>query len=319
MSQSRFTPETTRLDDAARAGWLYYVAGNTQDEIAKKLGVSRQSAQRLVSLAVSEKLVKVRLDHPIARCMDLSGALSERFGLRVIEVVPSDPSVPELLTGIAIAAAAVLEKTLKSPEEKIIALGTGRALRACVEQLPRMDCPQHRIVSRLGNMMSDGSATPYNAVIRMAERVGARHYPYPLPVVARDEEELRVMHGQEAVRHTMELCTRADLTLVGVGQIGLNAPLRVDGFMTAEEMEALMAEGAAGEITSWVYDADGRVMDCAFNRRVASAPLPVPGSGPVVGLAVGNDKAGAIRAALRGRLINGLITDEATAERLLKQ
>ena len=88
--------------------------------------------------------------------------------------------------------------------------------------------------------------------------------------------------------------------------------------MTAEEMEALMAEGAAGEITSWVYDADGRVMDCAFNRRVASAPLPVPGSGPVVGLAVGNDKAGAIRAALRGRLINGLITDEATAARLLE-
>ncbi len=32
--------DATRLDDAARAGWLYYVAGNTQDEIARKLGVS---------------------------------------------------------------------------------------------------------------------------------------------------------------------------------------------------------------------------------------------------------------------------------------
>ena len=30
-----------RLDDAARAGWLYYIAGNTQDEIAAKLGISR--------------------------------------------------------------------------------------------------------------------------------------------------------------------------------------------------------------------------------------------------------------------------------------
>ena len=28
-----------RLDDAARAGWLYYIAGNTQEEIAAKLGV----------------------------------------------------------------------------------------------------------------------------------------------------------------------------------------------------------------------------------------------------------------------------------------
>ena len=58
-----------KLDDAARAGWLYYVAGNTQDEIARKMGISRQSAQRLVAIAVSEKLVKVRIDHPIAECM----------------------------------------------------------------------------------------------------------------------------------------------------------------------------------------------------------------------------------------------------------
>ena len=57
---------SNRLDDAARAGWLYYVAGRTQDEIASTMGISRQSAQRLVSLAVSERLIKVRLDHPIA-------------------------------------------------------------------------------------------------------------------------------------------------------------------------------------------------------------------------------------------------------------
>ena len=89
MTQGRFTPETTRLDDAARAGWLYYVAGNTQDEIARKLGVSRQTAQRLVAMAVSERLVKVRIDHPIGRCMDLSNQLIETYGLRQCDVVPS--------------------------------------------------------------------------------------------------------------------------------------------------------------------------------------------------------------------------------------
>ena len=71
----------SKLDDAARAGWLYYVAGNTQDEIAKKMRVSRQSAQRLVSLAVSEKLIKFRLDHPIGRSMELEEALRQRFDL----------------------------------------------------------------------------------------------------------------------------------------------------------------------------------------------------------------------------------------------
>ena len=319
MTQGRFTPETNRLDDAARAGWLYYVAGNTQDEIARKLGVSRQTAQRLVAIAVSERLVKVRIDHPIGRCMDLSNALIETYGLRMCDVVPSDPDAPDLLAGVANVAAALLEQTLRDPEPRIIALGTGRALKATVESLAQMDCPQHRIVSRLGNMMSDGSATPYNAVIRMADRVGARHYPYPLPVLARDADELAVMHAQDAIKNTLRLCAEADFTLVGIGQLGPNGPIVLDGFMTTEVLAELTAAGAQGEITSWVYDGDGHVLDCGHNSRVTSAPLPRAVERPVIAVAIGEAKVQAIRAALRGHLINGLITNEATAERLLAQ
>ena len=309
--------ETSRLDDAARAGWLYYVAGNTQDEIARKLGVSRQSAQRLVAMAVSEKLVKVRLDHPIARCMELARRLADRYGLIRCEVVPSDPAAPGLLTGIAIAGAAEMERHLKSVEPRILALGTGRALRACVEQLPVMDCPQHRIVSRLGNMMQDGSATPYNVVIRMAERVGARHYPMPLPVFARSPEERDLLAEQEPVRNTMDLCARADATFVGIGQIDDTAPLLVDGFLTHDELRALVGQGVAGEITSWLYDGEGRVLEGGSNQRILSAPLGPAGDAPVIGIAAGPAKVPGLRAALRGQLVNGVVTDEATAERVL--
>jgi DNA-binding transcriptional regulator LsrR (DeoR family) len=319
VTQGRFTPETTRLDDAARAGWLYYVAGNTQDEIARKLGVSRQTAQRLVAMAVSERLVKVRIDHPIGRCMDLSKGMIETYGLRLCDVVPSDPDAPDLLAGVANAAAALLEQTLRDPEPRIIALGTGRALKATVESLARLDCPQHSIVSRLGNMMSDGSATPYNAVIRMADRVGARHYPYPLPVLARDAAELAVMHAQEAIRNTLRLCAEADFSLVGIGQLGRAGPIVLDGFMSSETLAELTAAGAQGEITSWVYDGDGHVLNCGHNSRVTSAPLPRAVDRPVIAVALGEAKVSAIRAALRGHLINGLITNEATAERLLMQ
>jgi DNA-binding transcriptional regulator LsrR (DeoR family) len=58
-----------KLDQAAHAAWLYYIAGNTQEEIAAKLNVSRQAAQRLVALAVSEKLIKFRLDYPLRECI----------------------------------------------------------------------------------------------------------------------------------------------------------------------------------------------------------------------------------------------------------
>src|SRR5882757_2825775 len=110
-----------RLDDAARAGWLYYVAGNNQEEIAQKLGVSRQTAQRLVSLSVSEGLIKVRLDHPIARCLELAAELKSRYAIDLIEVVPSDPDSQSTTAGIAEAAAAEIERRLKSPDPIVMA------------------------------------------------------------------------------------------------------------------------------------------------------------------------------------------------------
>jgi DNA-binding transcriptional regulator LsrR (DeoR family) len=309
--------EDTKLDEAARAGWLYYVAGNTQDEIARKLGVSRQSVQRLVAMAVSERLVKVRIDHPIARCMELGAAICARFDLQSCEVVPSDPGAPGLLTGVAIAAAAEMERHLKSPEPRIIALGTGRALRACIEQLSMMSCPQHRIVSRLGNIMSDGSATPFNAVIRMADRVGAPHYPMPLPVLLRDAAEVALMHSQGPVHNTLDLCTRADVTFVGVGQMDATAPMVLDGFITEAEVAELQAQGVVGEITSFAYDSDGKILSGVYNTRVASAPLRPSEPNPVFAIASGAAKVPAILGAMRGRLISALITNEDTATRIL--
>ena len=114
-----------RLDDAARAGWLYYVAGNTQDEIATKLGISRQSAQRLVSLSVSEGLIKVRLDHPIGRCLDLAARLKAKYALDLVEVVPSDPTSDITTIGVAQATAAEIERWLKRSDPIVMAIGTG--------------------------------------------------------------------------------------------------------------------------------------------------------------------------------------------------
>ena len=43
--------EHDKLDQAVRAAWLSWVGGLTQDEIAREMGGSRQTAQRLVAQA----------------------------------------------------------------------------------------------------------------------------------------------------------------------------------------------------------------------------------------------------------------------------
>jgi DNA-binding transcriptional regulator LsrR (DeoR family) len=306
-----------RLDDAARAGWLYYIAGRTQDEIATQMGISRQAAQRLVSLAVSERLIRVWMDHPIARCLELAGALSERFGLRHAEVVPTDPGHDDGAVGIGEAGAAEITRWLKRTEPIVMAIGTGRTLKAAVDRLPPLSCPQHRIVSLTGNIGPDGTAAYYNVIFSLAETVEARHFPMPLPVFVASPEERARMHELSLIRATLSLAAAADVCFVGIGEMDDAAPLLLDGFVSRGELAALRAAGAAGEICGWVFDADGRLIEGDRNRRTAGAPLPSREHAVVIALAKGGKKLPALRSALTGRLVNGIITDEATAEVLL--
>jgi len=311
--------ETNRnkLDDAARAGWLYYVAGNTQDEIAAKLGVSRQSAQRLVSLAISEKLIKVRLDHPIANCLELAAGLKDRFGLRLAEIVPSDPGHPDTTLGVADATALEIEKILSGSSPVILGVGTGRTLKAAVDMLPAMDCPQHRIVSLTGNIAPDGSAAFYNVIFSIADKVKAPSFPMPLPVIAATARDRQLLHSQVGIEKNLALAAEASVSFVGVGDLGPNAPLYEDGFVTRAELKALQKAGAVGEMLGWVFDSRGELVSGMTNERVASAPLPSGGRALVVAAARGPNKVAAIHAAVARGLVNGLITDEDTAAQLL--
>ena len=312
-------PETdaTPLDDAARAGWLYYVAGLTQDQIAQELGVSRQRAQRLVSRAMAERLIRVRLEHRVSGCLDLEAALLRHFGLRLARVAPSLPAAMDPLPSLAPTAAAEIERVLRSTRPLVIALGTGRTLRAAVDELTAMECEQHRIVSLNGNISPDGSASYYDVIMRVADRVRAPHYPMPMPVIAASTAERALFHALPSIKSVLALANAADVTFVGVGQMGDDAPLVKDGFLTPQELTEMQAAGAAGEVAGWAYDSDGRYLDTPVNNRVAGARVQADTGRSVIAIAAGTSKLKAILAGLKGRIFNGLITDERTARSLL--
>jgi DNA-binding transcriptional regulator LsrR (DeoR family) len=309
--------DKSRLDDAARAGWLYFIAGHTQDEIAKMLQVSRASAQRLVSLCLAERLITFRLEHPIASCMELAAQLKNRFSLVHCDVVPTDPAAPSSAAGIAERCANLLELTLRSETPVIIALGTGRAVRAAVERVSPIDRAEHQIVSLVGNILADGSASFFDTVGRLADRTGARHYPMPLPFLMETQDERDRMVRIDAIAKVKAVADKADLKLIGIGQMDQKAQMHVDGFVTREELTEMMRLGAVGEITGWAYDAAGKLIRGGTNRRLTSIPPDVPAKALTVAAALGPAKIPAIRAALAGHLINGLITDEATARAVL--
>ena len=108
-------------------------------------------------------------------------------------------------------------------EPAVIGIGTGRTMRAVADQLPAMECPQHKLVALVGTTKIDGSASFYDVIIRVSDTVRAPHYPMPLPVVARSVEERELLTSLASVKSLFDLVERTDVTFVGVGPIGDSA------------------------------------------------------------------------------------------------
>ncbi|MEO0521189.1 MAG: sugar-binding transcriptional regulator [Cyanobacteria bacterium P01_A01_bin.116] len=306
-----------KLDLAAHAAWLYYIAGNNQEEIATKLGISRQAAQRAVALAVSENLIKFRLDHPLAHCITLAEALRDTFDLKTCEVVPSGDDSGSILAGLGNCGAKHLEAYLMAKTPTVIALSSGRTLRAMIKQIPSMNQPQHKIVSTVGNLSRDGRAGRHEVVMHLCERTGATAYLAPTPVVATSVKERKLLQTQKSFITIQSLAVQAKVTFVGVGTVRWHSPMHESGFIDDAEIAELIELGAVGEIAGWAYDQQGILLKKGTNAKVAGVPLQQPVEKMTIAIAGGLPKTNAIRAALKGKLINGLITDELVAKKLL--
>jgi DNA-binding transcriptional regulator LsrR (DeoR family) len=312
-------PENTKFDQAARVAWLYYVGGKTQQEIAAALHVSRQTAQRLLAIALEQRLVKVNLEHKISDCARLEHELRSRYNLRWCEVVPFDAD-DEVMTQqkIALAGSTIMEHFLAVDEPIIVALGTGRTLKAVINALPRLPRPQHRFVSLVGTFALDGSSNIYDVALSMAEKTGSRYYLLPAPLLVSSKEERIRWCEHRLYRTVAGLAARANVTFIGIGQVGPNCPLQRDGFMSQREVERLLKAGAVGESSGWMWDRNGELIDLpGYHEKLTSIPPQRHSKNPVIAFAGGKIKARAVRAALQGGWINGLVTDESCVAQMM--
>ncbi len=307
-----------KLDQAARAAWMYYVAGETQHDIADKLGVSRQVAQRLVALATEQGLVNVTISHPVADCMTLAEQLKGRFALSVCQVVPSDGvDNMAIQSMIAIAGAEVMAQTLRQTMPLIIAVGSGRTLQATIKELPEFDRPQHSCVSLIGAIANDGSCTRYDVPLRMAEKTQGRYFILPAPLYADSADDRALWCNHRIYRTVTEKAEQADVTFIGIGHIAMGCPLNVDGFITEQQVLTLKQHHVVGEMLGHFIGEDGERVSSDLDACLTSVAITPRTARNIIAFSGGEEKHRAIAAALQGRWINGLVTDEATARAVL--
>jgi DNA-binding transcriptional regulator LsrR (DeoR family) len=309
--------DSTLLYKIAKA---YYEDGLTQDQIGRRFGLSRIKVSRLLQQARQSRVVQITITPPSDSFGDLERDLETACGLDEVVVVDLPGAVEgDLVLRLGAAAAAYLSRCLG--DQQVLDLSWGTTLLAVIEALAPQNMSDLRVVQMIGGLGQLESET-YGAdlTIRMAQTLGARARLIPSPGIVSSNLVRDALLQDRNIADTLELAARADLALVGIGAPQPGAVVLHAGILTEAELSELHGLGAVGDIALRFFDSEGRAVAHPINDRIIGLDLDQIKKIPrVVGVAGGAGKYAVVRGAVRGRLIDVLITDEITATRLLQE
>jgi DNA-binding transcriptional regulator LsrR (DeoR family) len=301
----------------SRACWLYFAGGMTHGEIGDRLGVPSFKVQRLIARATREGMIHIFIDSPVAGCVRLEQDIAERFGLTECIVSPDlgEDALP--LRSLAPAGARYLMRVIQQGGDRLIGLGHGRTISAIVDALPRQQAGSTAFVALLGGLTTSFSADPYDVIHRISERARAPGYFLPVPFFANSRADREVLMSQVGVSHVMKLARKTSLCIVGIGTATRKGFLAQTGAINDRDVEALERLGARSEILCYFHDEAGAPVETSLAERSITLTYEELKKKRIVAAAGGVDKTDAIRSVLNSGLLSGLITDEATARRLV--
>jgi DNA-binding transcriptional regulator LsrR (DeoR family) len=312
-----------RIDELrlmTKVAHLYHDQDMTQPEIAIQLDLSQATVSRLLKRAKQEQIVRVTVNVPYGVYADLEERLQQVYGLKEAVVVDTVEHSDQILRDIGSAAAYYLGTTLRAGD--VIGVSSwSTTLLAMVDALqPQARASQIKVLQILGGL-GNPSAEIYASrlVGRLANLLHGEATLLPAPGVVGSPEVIPILQEDRYVHDAMRLFDQVTIALVGIGTVEPSGLLASSGnIFSPEELDMLRAAGAVGDICLRFFDASGIPVVTPLNERVIGMTLSqLQRVKRAVGIAGGKEKLNPIRGALQGRLINVLITDRFTAERLI--
>jgi DNA-binding transcriptional regulator LsrR (DeoR family) len=306
----------------ARVAQMYYVEKQRQADIASHLRISQATVSRMLKKAQEEEIVRTTVVSPTGTYGELEAGLRQKFSLsEAIVVECSEDRDGAIMARIGEAAAHFVEATLQ-PDEIIGVSSWSETILRMVDNIHPMKSGKAKyVVQTLGGMGDPTVQTHANQLTtRLARLTGAEARLLSAPGVAQSREAKLVLIGDPYVRETMDLFSRVTLAIIGIGAIVPSSMLARSGNVFSErELSAVKEAGGVGDLSLRFYAEDGKPVKTALDERVIGMTMDeLSKVDRVIALAGGQAKTEAIRGALNTGVIDLLITDKFSAERLLQ-
>jgi DNA-binding transcriptional regulator LsrR (DeoR family) len=316
----RISEELTAEEEImVKVSWLYYRENYTQQEIAQKLNLSRSKVGRLLAKALKEGIVEIKLS-PMVHLINLplENELEKRFNLREALISPSGDRSHTLLENLGRTAARFLDRSLHEVFTLGISMGTSVAAVLPFVS-PRNETDSTVITLSGGFTQPEYDTTAYDISWPLANTLGAKLEVLYCPLVAESKEVKETFLSDRNLCAQLKRAEEVDIALVSIGYPHMDMPLHRLGICTTPDVTNLLDAGAVGEIITNFINMDGEFVHTDLYDRSIGVSIDVLKKIPTtVAIAGGLAKTRAILGALRTDCLDVLITDNDTAEAILK-
>ena len=305
---------------------LYYEDDMRQQEVSDYLGISRATVSRMLQKGKESGIVRVEVINPVQFSYNkLEKALERKYGLKEVIVVESSAldTKPESVSRMYERAALYLSQFFKDGDWIGVTMGHTlhnivKTNRAFEKDKKLMFVP---IVGGIGQSTIDKVDVQSNRIAQeFSRKFGGTYTQFLSPAVFSEQKAMEYFLKEKSISYIFDDFQKLDTLIMGIG-----IPQRVEstlvraGYITGENLEKFARDGMAGDIALHFFDEDGATEKFrAFNDRVAGMPLEMMKKvRNRIGIAGGENRAEAIRGAIKGGFINMLITNIDAAEKLL--
>ncbi|WP_192355808.1 sugar-binding transcriptional regulator [Mesorhizobium mediterraneum] len=319
MSPTNSRDDITIVRQMYQALVLHYMEAKTQAEIAKELGISHATVNRLIKRGHQLGLVEIKIKSPVEQLVDIEARLVAIGGLQRAVVVPSVSDNPQTaLQRVGEAAARLVLETIKDGDT--ISITGGKGVSAVVAGLKPNRSYDVEVVPATGLVQGKHYTDVNHVASLMADKLGGRAYQVHAPLFADSPAQRDMLMGVRAVSDVFSKAREATLAVVGIGSILTDDSSYYDLHPSSSaDRLAIERSGAAGELLAHLIDSNGKLADYRLNHSLVSLTLEefatIPQS---IGVASGASKVVPILSAMRGSHLDTLVTDETTGLKILE-
>ncbi|WP_094752452.1 sugar-binding transcriptional regulator [Psychromonas sp. CD1] len=297
----------------------YYQEGSTQEEISKKFSISRAKVGRMLKQARKEGIVEITVKYHPVFSAQIEQRLIKRFSIKRALIALDQNNEEEQRLQVAGLVSNYLASILK--DGMVVTVGQGRNVSAVAHHVgviaPR-DC---KFVCAIGGIHPRGGMFNADHISRqLAKKYGGSSETLYAPAYAENKAQKMAFMQNETVKQTLDLARKADVSLVGIGNMSENNYMVSLGWFTADEvLQSRLNNGVVGDFGGYdFFNVQGNVANTVMNDRVIGLSIdefrPISN---VIAIASENNKPLALLGALRSGAVDVLATSVSNALTIL--